>query len=833
VTEVVGRGTIELVGDARKLKASIEDAKKSVRTLGEGQKDISKSAQRSIDRYVGKLQQQSAVLGKTRTETELYKLTLRGASNEQINAASVALRARDAYAKNAESVNALRTGFIALFAVAVTGAIAAAAAFDRIVKQTANFQDASEKIGDTAEAVASLAVAAAGGGTDIDQLVRVSARLTRGLTEVNDESKAAGAALEALGLDITAFKNLKAADQMEAVAKAMAGFEDGTQKTAVAMALFGRAGAEILPFLKELAKEGSRQNILTSEQIRLADEYADKQAILKAQIGLHAQAIVSDMLPALNEFTAALRDIAKDQEFAATASDALKGALGAAIVVFQTIAVVASDVGFVFKGVGREIGAIAAQLAALASLDFSGFTAISDAVRDDGVRARAELDKFQARVMSIGQTTASELRDNFDASTQGKRGRRLKFSGAADKSGASKAAQEANAQLAFDLAQIKRESEATIGAFANAERIMQARRAASLIDDKEYYAAKLGFIQLNSREQETALIEEIARLEREKLIGKEHIDNERKIAEAQAKLAKVRADAVASIEINSIQEAAANAKLAQSYVDATIAADAYIAAIKRRNQAEIEGIGRGAQFRDIQAGRNEIEDKLTGERQKLERDLRNRQITQETFDIYLKVAQDTYAKEIALYDQRTSAVLEKQADWTSGATEAFQNYIDQTRDVAKQTEELFTNAFKSMEDALVSFIQTGKIDFKSLADSIIADLIRIQVRKAIAGVIDGASGKGGFIATVAGLFKAAGGAQFTVGGAGGTDSQFIPIMATPGERVTVETPQQQREGRGMSVTNVFHISGPTDRRSQAQIAAAAGEGVQRAMSRNT
>ncbi len=31
------------------------------------------------------------------------------------------------------------------------------------------------------------------------------------------------------------------------------------------------------------------------------------------------------------------------------------------------------------------------------------------------------------------------------------------------------------------------------------------------------------------------------------------------------------------------------------------------------------------------------------------------------------------------------------------------------------------------------------------------------------------------------------------GGAGGTDSQFIPMMATPGERVTVETPAQQRD----------------------------------------
>lgn len=40
------------------------------------------------------------------------------------------------------------------------------------------------------------------------------------------------------------------------------------------------------------------------------------------------------------------------------------------------------------------------------------------------------------------------------------------------------------------------------------------------------------------------------------------------------------------------------------------------------------------------------------------------------------------------------------------------------------------------------------------------------------------------------------GGSFLVGGFGGTDSQIIPIRATPGERVTVETPGQQRMGGG-------------------------------------
>jgi len=52
-------------------------------------------------------------------------------------------------------------------------------------------------------------------------------------------------------------------------------------------------------------------------------------------------------------------------------------------------------------------------------------------------------------------------------------------------------------------------------------------------------------------------------------------------------------------------------------------------------------------------------------------------------------------------------------------------------DLAKQTEEAFVNAFKGMEDALVKFVQTGKLNFRDLANSIIADLTRMLVRYAI------------------------------------------------------------------------------------------------------
>lgn len=761
MADVVGRGVIELVADARKLKAGIEDAKKSLRTLGDGQKDISKSAQQSIDNYIGRLNAQNAVVGKSVRETELYKLALRGASNEQLNAANAALKFREAQAGVATSINAVRSAFVLLGTVAVTGLIAAAAAFDHLVKRAGDFQDMAEKTGDTAANIASLAVAAAVGGTSMEGMVAASVKLTKALTGVDDDSKAAGAAIEALGLNLAAFKQLAPADQFETIAKALDGFEEGAGKTAVAVALFGKAGAEMLPFLKELAKEGGRQTILTQEQIDLADEYSDKQKKLRTEMGLYAAVIATEMLPSYNDLSGAFVDVLKGIAGVEDGAKGLKNntaiqdfadsvARGFAFVVDAADGAVRA-----FQLVGKSIAALGAIQSSVLNADIRGALSIANAVSEDirNILNRPFLGSALDARIAARQTAGGRETGN---QTPPKDKPTLRFGGAVKKSSGSgtspadTAAQEAKAQLAFDLEQIRKASDATINAFANAEKIMQAMRSAGLVNDQKYFAEKLGFIKANSAEQEAELQKEIARLQQEVFVGKnaakERIDNDRKIADAQARIARIRADATADIQVNSIQETAANLKVAQSYVDAKVAANAYIESIVRRNKTEIEGIGRGTQFREIQSGRSQIEDKFSGQRQTLERDLRNQQITKAQFDTYLRTAQDTYSKEIILYDERTETLLQKQGDWVNGATEALRNYYDESRNIAKQTEELFTNAFKSAEDALVQFTKTGKLDFKSLVDSITADIARMAIKQNITGPLskwlEGAIGGG-------------------------------------------------------------------------------------------
>ncbi len=58
-------------------------------------------------------------------------------------------------------------------------------------------------------------------------------------------------------------------------------------------------------------------------------------------------------------------------------------------------------------------------------------------------------------------------------------------------------------------------------------------------------------------------------------------------------------------------------------------------------------------------------------------------------------------------------------------------YFDTIKDFGKQTQDAVSNAFKGMEDALVRFVETGKLNFNDLARSIISDLTRITVRAAL------------------------------------------------------------------------------------------------------
>jgi lambda family phage tail tape measure protein len=73
-------------------------------------------------------------------------------------------------------------------------------------------------------------------------------------------------------------------------------------------------------------------------------------------------------------------------------------------------------------------------------------------------------------------------------------------------------------------------------------------------------------------------------------------------------------------------------------------------------------------------------------------------------------------------------------------THALQEYAKAATDTGTQIGNAMTSGLKSMEDALVSFAMTGKLNFKSLADSIISNMIRIAIQQSITGPLANKTG---------------------------------------------------------------------------------------------
>lgn len=355
---------------------------------------------------------------------------------------------------------------VAGFTAIASGAASAVVAFDQLVKSAGNFQDLAEQIGSSAEGLASLAVSASVGGTSMDEVAAFATKLTKNLTGVDDESSKAGAALKALGLDIGELKDADPADQLERIAKALDGFQDGTGKTAVMEAL-AKGGAKLLPFLKELAAEGGRQVILTKEMIEQADAYADSQARSRAKLSLYAQALATEAIPALTAFQNALTDTAKEMMGVRDGATSLKGNDGVrefakgAVGALGFVVDAADGVYRVVSIIGKSIGAIGAAGAAVASGEFRMAKSIMaelgsdvDATLNRGLFS----DKLQKRLAEIGTQT--------QALTGGKKGK-LAFDGAAGGgSGGSKTAAtkiDENAQaLARYVNQLESATEKTL-----------------------------------------------------------------------------------------------------------------------------------------------------------------------------------------------------------------------------------------------------------------------------------------------------------------------------------------------------------------------------------
>jgi len=162
---------------------------------------------------------------------------------------------------------------------------------------------------------------------------------------------------------------------------------------------------------------------------------------------------------------------------------------------------------------------------------------------------------------------------------------------------------------------------------------------------------------------------------------------------------------------------------------------------RTRNEQNAERLGvmgLGNEAAEQLRSRFQIENQYARlQRQLTEEAAKNKNLESEAYKQGTEDIKAALRDSLAANDAYYKAVKDKQQDWQLGATQALRNYADESANIFKQVESAVSGAFRGMEDALVTFVTTGKLDFKSLVDSIIADLVRIQIRKNITGPLAG------------------------------------------------------------------------------------------------
>jgi len=282
---------------------------------------------------------------------------------------------------------------------------------------------------------------------------------------------------------------------------------------------------------------------------------------------------------------------------------------------------------------------------------------------------------------------------------------------------------------------------AILAEYKNHQKELDAAQKAGLISQESYAAQRAAIIEQQKVEVTNAYEAEIKALEEAKGRGstsaQQRIQLDQKIADARAAMVKAQKDADTELSVLATNEQGRLAKqtaATQAYVDQL---ERQRAALSTSGTRAANNLGLGDRQQGLQRDLDGVTDRFNDERAKLldRRRTAPDKYSQNDYErdlVILSKAEDGYRDTVVdNYDKISVA----QGDWRNGASSAFQNYLEQARDVAGQTKSMFTNAFTSMEDAVVNFAMTGKFSFADFTKSILADMVRIETQRAASGLL--------------------------------------------------------------------------------------------------
>jgi len=682
-----------------------------------------------------------------------------------------------------------------------------------------HLNDLSKKTGIAVETLGGIGFAAGQAGGNLDSASAAAGKLNKSLAEAAAGNKEAGEAFKALGINVKdAAGNTKSADvALVEIANKFATYADGPEKAALALKIFGKAGADIIPLLDDGGR-ALQENIeyykrfsgVTTDLAKKADDFNDtigKVQLINKSLG---STIAADILPVLQSLADAYLEAKEKSELFKTISAVIR-------TVLETVVVIGSEVAFVFSQIGQAIGAVAAGADALARRDFSGVKTIFNAYNEQAAEARKNVDAFQKSVLNVDQPNQASYSNEGRGKGKGK-GNAPRLSGAGADAAAKEAAAALKKRLDEQIKIIQDFGRAQADAYKFGESYLEGVYQDGLISQRTFFDTQKQVRDAALRAQLDSFDKEIA-AQRKFANDPVAKGSDRTAAEEKIKLlVQQRSEAVtkaSAADILATQKNASEvANLADQYVSLSAAileasGDTFGAQALKNAQE----VAKAAKLISDVGGDRSVVDKRAAQLEL------GRQAAQQQKE-YAKLLDDTARRESEIYleaqaggkgeletlaairDARQVAIIQLQQQAEAAAALAAQSGTDadikrandlalalkkagaEIDPLATKFNSLFEDSFANAFTGFLNGTKSAKDAFKDFANSVISEIARIAARnlaKSLFGDTGGSSGIGGLLSK---LFGAGG---TTSGGGAGFYSGTPTNASTVGMSLAVGT----------------------------------------------
>ena len=611
--------------------------------------------------------------------------------------------------KKLEEFASKAAGYGKVAATAFVAATVAAMAYADEIADVAKANDVA------IDSVIKLQNALANSGGSADSAGKLLSSFSKFVDDAAGGSFEAQQKLSKLGVSLKDIGNLSTDTLFQKTIKGLADIEDPLTRSARGMDAFGKAGKGV-DWVG--VAEGMANGAEASKKQAKAIEDAAAAFDMLKQAGRDVNLLIAETLGPSLKLTA---------EYIKGITDGSNLLGNAFKIVFQTIAVLGSDLQFIFQGISDEISHTIENIKILTTEGIKAAVAANEAYEKRRQQARADLDLYQARIMGTDAGFMGKGYDDPRIGTPATGGRPV-TPGIDTKAEALKKAAQAKE---FELEKLRLENRLSMNlAFGGGSN-------SSLNERQKIEAEYIKKTDMANQERKQKDITEEYKFREQnaEMFALKQMQFFKELEEKQSQLKFKNMAEEAKQEMALQEEAAqANAALNAFYVSGNVALREkqeleYIALNRAQQMFVLEQESRYIKTEDYELAKEMLEIKFKHE-DAIKTINADDRLTADAKKLAL-LNEIKYQEKLIEYAKQKNQILkdQKEGGFMEGFEDKMNRFGKNMKTAFEAGGEAFDSVMSSMERGLEKFVTTGKLNFTDFAGSIIKDMLRIQLRQ--------------------------------------------------------------------------------------------------------